>query len=387
MEKSALLFVFLTLGTVGLALLIQRQSVPVWQKRGYERGGYEPATKQTAVNAIAQFAIYALLAAVSACRFAIGNDYWPYRENFKRIFNDGIVSSEFGFNLTVKALFHVFGYDNYLPVFAFFSLLTVLFFVLALRDQSDCFALSLFLLMANGYYFQSFNTIRYYLALAVALYAMKFVLRREYGKFVLLALFFATFHKTILFVIPAYLLAYYLARTGLKKWHLVVGGAFLASLIVGQKLYRWVIFRLYPYYENSHFDAAHVSYAGIAKCVGALALCGIVWWTYRKEEGTQTDKENGIVLRFYAVLNLFGIVTFLCGSFIPEVTRIGYYLVISQVFLIPTAIGRMKKGWLREVCKWGCILAFCLYFVLLLKQLYQNDVRILPYMSWIFYYK
>ena len=103
MEKSALLFVFLTLGTVGLALLIQRQSIPVWQKRGYDRGGYEPATKQTAVNAIAQFAIYALLAAVSACRFAIGNDYWPYRENFKRIFNDGIVSSEFGFNLTVKA--------------------------------------------------------------------------------------------------------------------------------------------------------------------------------------------------------------------------------------------------------------------------------------------
>ena len=144
MEKSALLFVFLTLGTVGLALLIQKQSIPVWQKRGYERGGYEPATKQTAVNAIAQFAIYALLAAVSACRFAIGNDYWPYRENFKRIFNDGIVSSEFGFNLTVKALFHVFGYDNYLPVFAFFSLLTVLFFVLALRDQSDCFAFSLF---------------------------------------------------------------------------------------------------------------------------------------------------------------------------------------------------------------------------------------------------
>ena len=46
MEKSALLFVFLTLGTVGLALLIQRQSIPVWQKRGYDCGGYEPATNR-----------------------------------------------------------------------------------------------------------------------------------------------------------------------------------------------------------------------------------------------------------------------------------------------------------------------------------------------------
>ncbi|MBO4749185.1 MAG: EpsG family protein [Lachnospiraceae bacterium] len=387
MEISALLFVFLTLGSVGLALLIQRQSVPVWEKRGFERGGYVPPTRQTAVNAITQFAIYALLAGVSACRFAIGNDYWPYRENFKRIFTDGTVSSELGFNLTVKALFHVFGYDNYLPVFAFFSLLTVLFFVLALRDQSECFALSLFLLMTNGYYFQSFNTIRYYLALAVALYSMKYVLRKEFGKFVLLVLFFAMFHKTILFTIPAYLLAYYLARTGFKKWHVIVGGAFLASLVFGQKLYRWVIFQLYPYYENSHFDAAHVSIAGIAKCLGALALCVIVWWMHRKEEETQADKESKVVLRFYAILSILGIVTFLCGSFVPEVTRIGYYLIASQVFLIPTALGLMKKGWIREICKWGCILAFSCYFVLLLKQLYQNDVRILPYMSWIFYYK
>ena len=385
MEKSALIFVFLTLGTVGLALLIKNgdAAAAAFEKNGYVKGKWKAPTRQDATNAVAEFAIYCLLAAVSACRFAIGNDYWVYRENFRRIFYDSKVSTELGFNLTVKALFHLFGYDNYLLVFAFFSLVTVFFFVRAIHDQSTSFAFSLFLLMTGGYYFQSLNTIRYYLALAVALFSMKYVLRREFEKFLLLILFFAMFHKTILVTIPAFLLAYYLSRSSLKKWHCALGGLFLLSLIFGQKAYRFLIFKLYPYYENTSFDVERISYANVAKCLGALALCIIAWLLRRKDASGEANAN----LRFYAWLNVFGLIAFLCGGFVPEVSRIGYYLIASQVFLIPGILNSMKKGWLREACKWGCILAFSLYFLLLLKQLYQNDVRILPYMSWIFYYK
>ena len=383
MEKSALLFVFLTLGTAALALLIRnRDEVPAFEKQGYGRGKWSPATRQDAVNAVAEFTIYSLLAAVSACRFAIGNDYWVYRENFRRIFYDAIVSSEIGFNLTVKGLFHLFGYDNYLPLFAFFSLVTVFFFVRAIHDQSECFAFSLFLLMTGGYYFQSLNTIRYYLALAIALYSMKYVLRGEIGKFLLLVLVGATFHKTILITIPVYLLAYYLARTGFKKWHLIPAGVFLASLVFGQSFYRWLIFRFYQFYEDTAFDVSHLSLANVAKCMIALGIFGVAWWTRRKEKDV-----FDLRLKFYLWLNLMGLVVTLCGGFIPEVTRIGYYFIATQIFLIPGLVGRMKEGWLKLACRWGCVAAFSAYFVMLLGQLYQKDVRILPYMSWIFYYK
>ena len=126
MEKSALIFVFLTLGTVGFALLIQsRVSAPAFLNQGRRSCRWNPPTRRDAVSAVAEFAIFSLLTAVSACRFALGNDYWVYRENFRRIFYDAHVSSEIGFNLVVKGLFHLFGYDNYLPLFAFFSLVTV----------------------------------------------------------------------------------------------------------------------------------------------------------------------------------------------------------------------------------------------------------------------
>ena len=78
-------------------------------------------TRQQVCNIWAAAAIFLLLAAVSACRIAVGNDYWVYRDNFKLIMQERHVSYELGFNLVVWVIQSLFGYDNYLPVFGFFS--------------------------------------------------------------------------------------------------------------------------------------------------------------------------------------------------------------------------------------------------------------------------
>lgn len=59
------------------------------------------------------------------------------------------------------------------------------FFLKALHDQADWYVVSLFLLLTQGFYFNSMNSVRYYFALALAMYAQKYVLRGEYGKFIL----------------------------------------------------------------------------------------------------------------------------------------------------------------------------------------------------------
>ncbi|MBP5282823.1 MAG: EpsG family protein [Lachnospiraceae bacterium] len=383
MEKSALVYVLLTMSVVLLGLFVRNRDYAIaGHHGGHLYGGYRPQNREQARNLVAEFAIYCLLAGVSACRIAVGNDYWVYRENFKIIAQNRHVASEIGFNYVVKALIWVFGYDNYLPIFAFFSLVTVFFFAKALHDQARDYAFSLFLLMTGGYYFNSLNSVRYYLALAMALFSLKYVLRREFGKFIIVILAAALFHKTVLLVIPVYLLAYYLAWKGIKKWHIILGGAFLLSLIFGQNLYRMVIFKIYPYYENTHFDAGRISYANLAKCFGVLALCAFAWFFREKKD--RDESPEGVKYRFYVILNLFGLCAFCCGSFVPEVTRIGFYMIITQIFLVPEAIMSMKKGVLRELCRWGMILAFAAYFVLLLRKMYEMDVRLLPYLNWIF---
>ena len=91
--------------------------------------------------------IFLLLAAVSACRIAVGNDYWGYRDNFKLIMQGRFVSYEWGFNAVVWVLQSLLGYDNYLPVFGVFSIATCFFFVKALYDQAEWFGISIFLLL------------------------------------------------------------------------------------------------------------------------------------------------------------------------------------------------------------------------------------------------
>lgn len=377
MEWSALVYIGLTVVTVALGFCVDNRGyVPVrvgsnacWERRG------SLCERRLARNRIAIFAVYCLLTGVSACRIAVGNDYWVYRFNFNLIAQSRHVSSEFGFNSIVKWIQLLFGYDEYLPVFAFFSVVTVFFFVKALSDQGRYFAFSLYLLMTGGYYFNSLNSVRYYLALAVALYSMKYVIRGEYGKFILWILLGVLFHKSILLVLPVYLTARYLAAAALKKWHYIVGGLFLCTLVFGQNLYREIIFWFYPFYRNSAFDNGQLSYANILKCIGVLGLCAIC---YR-----QSLREN-VRVRFYFFLNLFGLVVYCCGSFIPEVSRVGYYMIISQIFLLPELLAQMPAGWLRRVCYAGVIGAFGVYFVFLLKGMYAVDVRLLPYLNWIF---
>lgn len=376
MESSAWVYVALTVLTVALGLCVDnRRYVPGFLQGGRPCGTNVGCDNQLARNRIAMFAVYFLLTAVSACRIAVGNDYWVYRDNFKLIAQERHVSSEFGFNYIVKWIQQLFGYDNYIPVFAFFSIVTVFFFVRSMRDQGENFAFSLFLLLTGGYYFHSLNSVRYYLALAIALFSMKFVLRKEYGKFLLWILVGAMFHKSIFLVIPVYLAAGFLASAPLKKWHYGVGFAGILSLIFGADLYREIIFLFYPYYRDSMFDNGDLSWVNIGKCVCVLALCLIAYKQSLKED---------YVGRFYSYLNLFGLVVYCCGSFIPEVSRIGYYMIISQIFLLPKLLHGLSKGWFKTACYIGVIGGFSVYFVLLLHQMYAVDVRLLPYLNWIF---
>lgn len=411
MESSALVYIGLTIITVGFALCIDNKDFVAKRIRGGRLyGEYKPLENRQARNFVSEVLIYLLLTGVSACRVAVGNDYWTYRDNFALISQERFVSSEFGFNYIVKWIQLLFGYDRYKPVFAFFSILTVFFFVKALHDQARDYAFSLFLLMTGGYYFNSLNSIRYYLALAICLYAMKYLLSGRYGKFVLWILLGAVFHKTILFTIPVYLVAWYLAVKGMKKWHLAVAGAIGLSLVFLQDFYRFIIFRIYPDYENSMFDNGRVSYINILKCICVLGLC---LFTYkeglllsckdgRKEQERDIDKTgfvhnwtggqalqgyNSRILanRFYFYLNLAGLCVCFCGNFIPESTRLAHYLMIGQVFLLPGVLQDMKPGVLQKLCKIAVILAFILYFGVLLYKMYDVDVRLLPYLNWIFH--
>lgn len=376
-------YLSLTVVVVLLGLLVNnREYVQLYRQPWTREGSLSLArdyrgtmTRGRFLGLVLAVAIFVLLAAVSACRIAVGNDYWVYRFQFNLIMQDRHVSYEWGFNLVVWLIQSIFGYDNYLPVFGFFSIVTAFFFVKAIYDQAEWFGATVFLLMTGGYYFSSLNSVRYYLVLAMLMYATKYVMRKEYLKFILWILVAACFHKSVLVVIPFYILARWLAETKVPKWLYAIFGVLALSMVVFPDFYKKIIFIFYPFYEGSTFEQVDISYTNIAKVLATLVLALLF---YRK-----ALKEN-VINRFYFFLNLGGLVIYTCGSFIPEVSRIGYYFVVSQIFFIPSVLIRIEhKGWRRFFT--ACVaLAFVAYFALFLHSAQSVDIRILPYYNWIF---
>lgn len=345
--------------------------------RHRQSGAQRIMTRQHALNLWLCGGIYVILTALSACRIASGNDYWVYTSMFDLIAQGRHVSSESGFNMLVRLMQYFFGTDgySYLPIFGLFSLLTVYFFLRAIYEQGDWFLGSMFLFLMNGYYFSSFNSVRYYLVLAIALYSTRYVLRGEYPKFILWILTAAFFHKSVLVVIPIYLGAKWLAGIRLRPWHCIVGILLVLSLFFGRDIYRYIIFKIYPFYENSMFDTVEYSLTNIGKCTGTLVLSLIGY-----KSAIRDNQHN----RFYFILNLGGLVLYTCGAFIPEVSRVAYYLILPQIFLIPNLLRSISRLLWRRLLTAGTALAFAAYFVLFLRSAYDVNIRLLPYLNWIF---
>lgn len=365
-------YISLTIAVLVLAAFVRNSEYAPEYISGYWRRQID---RQQAVNIVAALGIYVLLAGVSACRIAVGNDYWVYRENFKLIYMGREVASEAGFNFIVYWMQKLLGYNNYLPIFGLFSVVTVAFMVKALYDQGEWFFGAVFLLMTNGYYFQSLNTMRYYLVIAIVMYASKFVIRKEYDKFITWILIAALFHKSVLLVIPSYIVLRWLCDRKINKWLLGLGAVLVLSMIFLQDFYRDILFRFYPYYEDTAFDNGEVSVVNILRCFCCLVLALICY------KDAIRDRKH---MQFYFWANIAGLIIHTFGSFIPEVTRVANYFCIFQIFLVSGCLFHLKKGLWKHILTIGTFGVFAVYFAFFLRTAYDVNIRLLPYLNWIF---
>ena len=358
-----ILYIFVAVVTVLLGLLVNNH---------YKAQSYM-VSRQQILSGLSLVSVFLLLFGVSACRLNVGNDYAKYVEFMHLIDCNAYVPTDFGFNWIVKIIYALSGFQNYLMVFAFFAFFTILLFLVAIYKQADSFGFSFFLFMAFGYYFQSFNTVRYYLALAIGLVAIPYVLRKEWVKFILLVLLGATLHKSLLVVIPLYILASFTW----KKWQLAIAGLFCTTFFFLQDFYLKVVVFLYPTYEDTEYLTGGTSLVNIVRCLGVLVLSLLYY-----KKAVQGNRRNS----FYFYCNLGALVMYVCCSFLPIISRIGYYLTITHIFFIPALLSAVENPKLKKLFTVGVMIAGILYFgVFILMKAGADGLRILPYETFMFH--
>ncbi len=345
-------------------------------------------TRQQMCNRVCLFAVFLILFALSACRLNVGNDYAKYVEFMHLVNCDAYVPTEAGFNLLVKIIYGLSGFENYLLVFAVYAFVTIGIFLFGMYEQSEDFSLTFFLFMALGYYFQTFSTVRYYLALALALYAMKFVMRGQWGRFTVLILLGSAFHKSLLVVIPLYILAV----LPWKKWQLAAGALFCTTFLFCQDFYLRLVVLLYPTYEDTEYLEGGTSYINILRCLAVLAFSGIVYWSGKRSGSTRGEEQKNAEVgerydraHFYFYLNLGALVLYVFCSFLPIISRIGYYLTVSHILYLPMLLKRVEDRRWRKALRAGILLAAVLYFAIYMSRADNDGTLILPYKTFFFH--
>lgn len=336
-------------------------------------------TRRQALSGACLVTIFVILFALSALRHDVGNDYKTYVVTCHEAFVNGYVVTEPGFNLLIKILYTLAGWENYLLVFAVFAFATIYLYLKVAYDQSDNFALTFFLFMTLGMYFRTFNTVRYYFVLAVALYSLRYVVNKNYIRFVLLICAAAFMHKSVLVVIPIYMAAVYVS----KKWHYAVLGMCGLAFLSAKDLIMKVALILYPSYKDTPFINSDIGIlsgwldnaSNIARCGLVLLLCMLFY---------KGAIEGNRAAKVYFNLNIFAIMLYIFGVYLPLLSRFTYYLMSPQILLVPCVIRSIKETKTKKIVTGMVIVFGIVYFGLFLQTAYGDGLRILPYRSWIF---
>ncbi len=344
-------------------------------RRAYQ--GY--TTRRRAVNALMMVSIFVVLTLLAALRLEVGNDYGTYVVTCHEIFQRGYVVTEPGFNFVVRVLYTLSGKEDYLLMFGVFAAAIVAVFLKVLKEQTESFSWAFFMFMTMGLYYRSFNTVRYYFALALATFAIRYLLdinRENIFRFLLVILFASLFHKSVLIVIPMY----FIARIPWKKWALIPLVVFGAAAALLHNQIMEIALKLYPSYNNTvYIEETHTIIENAAPIMGCLFMIVIGIICYKDAVKDRVDN------RMYFNMNIMAVVLYLSCFWLPLVTRFAYYLTTVQILFIPNIICSIRDDRKKKAVSIA-VVAFCvLYFMYFLRQADNPGFRVLPYKSWLFY--
>lgn len=76
---------------------------------------------------------------------------------------------------------------------------------------------------------------------------------------------------------------------------------------------------------------------------------------------------------------------YVCCSFLPIISRIGYYLTITHILFLPALLEGITNPKLKRIFTVGVVAAAILYFVMFMGRTGENGLRILPYETFLFH--
>lgn len=271
-----------------------------------------------------------------------GTDYIMYSNIFKKIGLGGngiTVSFVTGKTFTKKTLevgfFWLVKICQMVTTESWFTFgviaLIMYFFVFktCLRHSTD-YLISILLFFITAIYFDSFNGLRQYLAMAVFFYGFRYIESENLKKYLLVCLVACLFHKSIIFVIPIYFLQY--LKFDLKKAVSIIA----ISVIGGAAIYKIVLWGLlytpYAYFLTSVELKEAVASTNQIILFGVNTILSFISLKFLHKNGSDIDDS---VNNFFYNTQTIGTVVTLLTMFVPLAARLQGYFMLYEILFIP----------------------------------------------------
>ena len=79
------------------------------------------------------------------------------------------------------------------------------------------------------------------------------------------------------------------------------------------------------------------------------------------------------------------LVLYVFGSFIPVISRVGYYMTVTHLLFVPSLIMEIKDDTRKKALTACTIIACVMYFALYMRGAANDGIRILPYQTFLFH--
>ena len=268
---------------------------------------------------------------VMAFRYGIGYDYLNiYDKIFHTIINGGTSNWEPGIVYMIK-LISMFSNDSFY-FFLVTSLLISFFTYKGILSNSEKPWLSLLLFITGGFYMESMNTVRQFVALAMFIYAIKYIKSKEPIKYIIWILIASLFHTSALVLLPLY----FFCRTRLTwKKRLIISLLLILTIPMISSGFYWILAQTkYSFYMTGIYADANPTYSELI-IASILFMAASIFYKRGKD-----NEWYNIYYKLTFVFLIIGVLSFK----VLLAYRIIMYLKITTIFMVPSIIGQVHKS-------------------------------------------
>lgn len=321
---------------------------------------------------------------VSAGRYMVGRDYTAYTVSYYNLGN-GDVGREWEILATLVIRIARIFQTPHLMI-AIYALLFCGITFMYIKDQSIHCGFSVLLLVLSGTYFESLTMMRQSISTAMFIYASKYLVERQYKKYIIIMIVASFFHKTA-FVYLVVGFMFFWSDKLFKRYEKKIKLVFFALLAFSTNytmflrniIYDFALkFKYYNRTFNSVYDHGNYSGSLLLATVPVFLVMSLAI-IYSKDRDEKANKKMSL----YYLVCFLGAWTAMLLPIIPNGERIVHLFTPMEIVSLPYAVRRieLRKTAVGKFVRPICVLVVILCLAVTTYHYYytNNAVDAFPY--------